>query len=125
MLESQLQDTPAIFAFWSAVLAEQRETVSKIERQIKHRRGEIVRELIDQSRLLAANGGGIGSKPGLRKSDIDDLVEADEGLRKLDAMYIRANKVLSKLFAIKDAMQMRFDSLRSMAAMKRAEMDRM
>jgi len=91
LLEEQLADIPSIFAFWSVVLAEQKANTELIEREIKLRKALITRELLDESKRLAADGAGIGTRPGLRQSDIKDLMQGDETLLKLDASYIRSN----------------------------------
>jgi len=118
-LEEQLEDTPSLFAFWSSVLAEQRAQVAIIERSIKMRRGTVTRTLLEESKSVAAKGVGLGTRPGLRKDDIKDLLEADKELAELDAKYIIANKRLSKLYGVVDAIRMKSEHLRSLSGFKR------
>lgn len=109
MLVKELEDMPARFAFWATVLAEQRAEVSKFDRIIKVRRAAIVHELLE----------GDASIP---KWKVDDLVESDEKLIKIETRLIMAKRTESKLFAIVDALRMKSEHLRSLAGFKRQEM---
>lgn len=112
VLETQLQETPSIFCTWAMFLAEARKAVSVIERAIKNRRGQLTRELLDAAKKE-------GTK--LRASDVEFLLEDDEEVQRLEAKLIGANKNLSKLFAIVDALRMKSENLRSLAGFKRQE----
>ena len=109
MLEKELEDMPARFSFWASVLAEQRAEVSKFDRMIKVRRAAIVHELLE----------GDASIP---KWKVDDLIEVDPNLIKLETRLIIAKRTESKLFAIVDALRMKSEHLRSLAGFKRQEM---
>jgi hypothetical protein len=112
MLEEQLQTTPASFAFWSMLLAEGKKQVAALERAVKRRRGEAVKELLDEGRKEGVK---------VRTADVKDLVEADEQLNRLEAKLILAHKTTSKLFAVVDAIRMKSEHLRSLAGFKRQE----
>jgi len=122
LLEEQLTEMPGMFAWWSSVLAEQRARVMVIERKIKARRGMVTQELLDESKKIAASGGGIGTRAGLRREDIKDLMEKDVKMIKLDATYIQEKRTESKLYGIVEALRMKSEHLRSLAGFKRMEM---
>ena len=111
-LVKQLEETPALFSFWANLLAEVRKQVAVLERKAKRRRGEVTRNLLDEAR---------GKDVKLRRDDVEDLIEADDLLNKFEAELIMANKHLSKLFAITDAIKMKSEHLRSLAGFKRQE----
>lgn len=111
-LVKQLEETPAMFSWWAALLAEVRKNVAVLERKIKRRKGEVTRELLDAAKNE-------GTK--LRRDDVLDLIEADDLVNKYEAELIMANKYLSKLFAITDALKMKSEHLRSLAGFKRQE----
>jgi hypothetical protein len=111
-LEEQLDETPALFAFWSSLLAEGKKQSATLERMIKRRKGEVTKHLLQEAREQGVK---------LRGSDVEDLIETDDDLNKLEAKLIIANKTLSKLFAIVDAVRMKSEHLRSLAGFKRQE----
>jgi len=113
MLEEQLQQTPATFAFWSMLLAESKKQVAIFERAIQRRKGEVTKMLLDEAK-------NDGTK--LRGSDVKDLIEADDDLNSLNAQLILANRTQSKLFAVVEAMRMKSEHLRSLAGFKRQEL---
>lgn len=117
-LEEQLISLPAIFCWWSQVLAEAKQRVALLERKIKARRGQITRELLIESKKMAADGTGIGSRGGLRQTDIKDLVESDERLIDLDGQLIYASKIASKVFGIIDALKIKSYHLGRLAKTK-------
>lgn len=112
MLEEQLQNTPAIYSFWSMVLAEGKQQAATFERAVERRKGEVTKELLDEARRAGVK---------LRGSDVKDLIEADDKLNNLEAKLILANKTLSKLFAVVEALRMKSEHLRSLAGFKRQE----
>lgn len=122
LLEEQLVETPPLLCFWSQVLAEARARVSLLDRKMRTRRGEIMRELTDEAKRMASEGIGLGSRAGLRKSDIEDLMEQDEKLIGLDVEYITARKIESKVYGIIEALRTKSENLRSLAGFKRMEM---
>ena len=112
MLEEQLEETPSAYVFWSMVLAESKKNVATLERIVKRRKGDVTRELLGDAREKGVS---------LRRADVDDLIEADEKLNELEGRLILANRTLSKLFAVVEAMRMKSDHLRSLAGFKRQE----
>ena len=112
ILVKQLEETPAIFSFWANLLAEVRKNVAVLERKIKRRKGEATRELLKAAEDKGAK---------LRRDDVLDLIEADDQVSKFEAELIIANKHMSKLFAITDALKMKSEHLRSLAGFKRQE----
>jgi hypothetical protein len=112
-LEKQLSEGPSIYAFWSTILAEQKMNVAILEMEIKRCRGKIVDNLVK----------GVDDRKKLRASDIKELIEADDGLLKLQAKYIKEERTLSKLYAITKALEMKAENMRSLFSLKRREMD--
>jgi len=112
ILEEQLAETPAAFALWSSVLAEQRFVVAKLERLIARRRAKVC----NNAREVAEEGAK------LHKYVLDEIVEGDDEILKLQGQLMIANRSLSKLYGIVDAMKMKSEHLRSLAGFKRQEM---
>jgi hypothetical protein len=113
LLEEQLEQNPATFAFWSSVLAEQRFVVAKNERLLARRRAKVC----EKAREIAGED---GAK--LHKYILDEIVEGDDEILKLQTRLMMANRTLSKLFGIVDALRMKSEHLRSLAGFKRQEM---
>jgi len=111
-LVDQLAETPAMFSFWACLLAETRKQVAVLERKVKRRRAEVTRTLLEEARSKDVK---------LRRDDVEDLIESDELLNKFEAEAIVANRHMSKLFAIVDAVKMKSEHLRSLAGFKRQE----
>lgn len=113
MLEEQLAEIPSQYAFWSTLLSEQKFTVAKIERMIARRRSAISENAIEVAK---------GQDSKLTKYMLDELVEADDKMLELQTQLVSAERTLSKLFGLVEAMKMKSDSLRSLAGFKKEEM---
>lgn len=112
-LEVQLEHTPSSFAFWSVVLAEHRAAVAIIERKIKARRAALTNELLEKAKLDGVK---------IAQWQVETLIETDDTLITFESELILANRTLSKLYAIVDAIRMKSDNLRSLAGFKREEL---
>ena len=112
-LEKQLSEGPSKYAFWSMVLAEQKMGVAVLDLEVKRCRGKIVDNLVKE----------VDDRKKLRASDIKELIEADDGLLKLQAKLIKEERTLSKLFAITRALEMQSENMRSLFSLKRKEME--
>lgn len=112
MLEEQLAETPEMLVFWDMLLAEQVAKVAALERKNKAIRGEVTQRLIDVAR---------DNKYDIRRSDIQDIVEADQDVILVEAEIILQSKIENKLRAVVNALRLKADSLRSLAGFKREE----
>lgn len=113
MLEEQLAETPAQLAFFSAVLAEQRFTVKKLERMIARRRAVIAQDANETAKTEGLK---------LHKYVIDEVVEVDNEIFELQAKLMLEERTLSKLYGFVDSLKGKMESLRSLAGFKRQEM---
>lgn len=113
MLEEQLAETPAVYAFLSSVLSEQKHTCAKLERLIARRRA-----VIAQNANETAKTAGIK----LHKYVLDEIVEADDKILELQGQLMLAQRTLGKLYGFVDAIRMKSEHLRSLAGFKRQEM---
>ncbi len=113
MLEEQLIETPAIYAFWSTVLSEQKFVVAKLERLIARRRSIICDEAL---RTARDDGGRV------TKYVLDEIVEADDSILELQTKLMIAQRSLSKLYGVVDSLRIKSEALRSLAGFKRQEM---
>jgi hypothetical protein len=113
LLEEQLAETPAQYAFISAILAEQKHLVNKLERQIIRRRAAI-----------AENANETAKDEGMKlhKYVLDEIVEADDKILELQTKLMLALRTQSKLFGFSKSMEMKSEHLRSLAGFKRQEM---
>lgn len=112
-LEENLMETPQIFAYWAMVYSEQRSEVAKIERVLKRRKSELKRQMI---REAAKN-----EIPRVTDKTMNELIENDETVIKLEAQLILANRTAGKLYNIVEAIKMKSEHLRSLAGFKRQE----
>lgn len=112
-LEKQLEETPASFAFYAMLLAEARKQVSTLERVIKVRKGQITKELLDMAKAEDRK---------TRGADIESLIAADSRVLELEIKLVAAERTMSKLYAVVDAVKMKSEHLRSLAGFKKQEM---
>lgn len=120
-LEEQMMDAPSIYAFWSSLLSEQQMMVAALERKVKIRRAAVKRELKAEAAKLAASGGGLSSRTGLNRDDIDDLMSDDTEIMDLEADLIKARRTEGKLWGIVNAVKMKAETMRSLAGFKKQE----
>lgn len=113
MLEEQLAETPSQYAFLSAVLAEQKHVVNKIERLVARRRA-----IVSQHANETAKTDGLK----LHKFVLDEIVEADDKILELQGRLMLEQRTLSKLYGFVDAIRMKSDTLRTLAGFKKQEM---
>ncbi len=112
-LETQLEEVPSIFSFWSSVLAEQRAVSTAMERKVKLRRAVLTNSLIEDAKANNIK---------IAQWQVETLMESDKDLGDFETASIIANRNLSKLFAIVDAIRMKSEALRSLAGFKREEL---
>jgi hypothetical protein len=112
LLEQQLEETPQIIAFYDLLLAEQKAVVASLERQ-----EEILRGTIAEAILKNARDGNYE----VRRSDLENLVDADDELIALAAKAIFATKIENKLRAVVNGLNAKVDNLRSLAGFKKQE----
>jgi len=112
-LEQQLQDIPAIYSFYSSLLADQKLYVALKKRLVLRRRAVAMDALVQEARAQDRN---------LRRQDLEDLVENDEVLNRLIAQLMLAEKSESKLLGAVSALKLKAEALRSLAGFKKQEM---
>ena len=111
-IDGELIRMPSIYIFWSTLRAEQKLIVSKLEQQIKRRRGFVVESLLKTARAQSVK---------LRGADVKEMIEADDKLLELQAKKIQADRTLSKLYGIVDSLGVKAENLRTLAANRRQE----
>lgn len=112
-LESQLADTPSKFAFWSAILSEQKYKVAIAEKKISRRRARLTDDLMTK---------GTNNGVKIHKYLLDELIEVDDEMLKLTTKLIVEQRILGKLWTAVNALQMKSEHLRSLAGFKKQEM---
>lgn len=112
-LEEQLQEMPSIFAFWSAVLAEQKTQVNTIERMLKRRRAVATQRILDKA---------LEDRRKLTDKQVEKIIEKDEGVTKIEMKLMLERRAESKLYGIVESLKMKSEHLRSLAGFKRQEL---
>lgn len=113
ILQDELIEQSAKYAFWSTILSEQKAIVSTISQAIKTRKSEVIRESIAASRTSGIK---------VPKYELDEIVESDGKMQGAHKLLIKAEKKLSMLFGVVDSIKTKGDNLRSLAGFKRQEM---
>ena len=111
-LEDQMMEMPEVIAFWDMILASQKAKVASIETSMESLKGQIVRRLVEQGRQ---------EKVDIRRSDLDDMVNADEEMMAKKASFIMESRNEDKLKAVVNGLRIKADMLRSLAGFKREE----
>ena len=111
LLEEQLQQTPQMICFFNMLLAEQTSKVKQIERRAKAMRGKVAKTILAQDKDI-------------RRTDISDIVNADESIIRIDWQAIKEQEIQDKLEATVDALTKKFEALRSLSGFKKGELKR-
>ena len=112
-LEEDIVKAPHQYVFWASVYSEAKAMVAIIERAIKIRKGILADAVIESTRRD-------GIKAPAEKI-VTSIIEKDEQLIKLENGLILAQKNTGKLWHMVNAVQMKFDGIRSLAGFKRQE----
>lgn len=112
-LTEELSKIPATFAFWSMVLAEQTLNKNVSERKYKRVRAQARDKLLKEARNEGYS---------LKIGDLDELVDGTDEVTRAHAELMVQDRILSKVFGIRDALRIKADVLRSLAAQKRQEL---
>jgi len=114
LVQEQLADLPAQFAWWAAIYSELKMQVGVYEKKIKLRRSRLINAAIAEAK-----------ESGVRLTDkqLSSISEDDATLNELDLVYIRLQKYTGKMYYMIKAMEMKFDALRSLAGFARLEQE--
>lgn len=115
LLEEQVQELPAQYAFWSAVYSECRNMVAIAERAVKVRRAQAIRAVQEDAR---------DNKVRFTAEQVKHLIEADAALVKADKKLQEFQMKAGKLFHMLEALKMKAELSRSLAGFKRQEQDK-
>tara|TARA_R100001244_G_scaffold25113_2_gene25409 strand:- start:71204 stop:71692 length:489 start_codon:yes stop_codon:yes gene_type:complete len=113
-IQQELIEAPAIYAFWSTVLANQRLVVDTLKQQVIAKSAKIQQQVID-----AAKTGGVK----VVKYQLDGLVEADDSVVKLQMRLAVEEKRLSVLYGVIKGLEIKSNNLRSLAGFAKMEME--
>lgn len=112
ILEEQMQNLPAQYAFFAAVYSEVRMNVELLERAVKARKGKIVQTMVKEGRE---------EKLKFTADQIKTVLEADDGLVRLDEKLQKFQMQAGKLYHMLEALKMKAELARSLAGFKRQE----
>ena len=112
MIEDHLRSNPAARYFWSSIHAEVRSKVDKLERLAKARRGFARKDIATEL-----------SKTEIKQTDklLDALVESDIELQKIEEEISDTWNLVNKLSGLIASIDMRHESLRTLAGFKKGE----
>ena len=111
-LETQLQETPEMIAFYDQLLAEQRMKLNILLRRKDIMRGRITKRMLDEAYESDIN---------VRRTDLKDLINADPMLIDLEKDIIVESRTEEKVKSVVRVLQMKSEHLRSLAGFKREE----
>lgn len=112
-IQEELENAPAIFSYWSSVLAQQRLIVDTSKQAIIARTAKKQNEYSN-----AAKAGDFK----MSKYQLDSLVEADDDIIKMKMQLAFDEKKLSVLYGLIKSLEMKSDNLRSLAGFAKMEM---
>jgi len=110
-MELEMDKYPQIYGLWAYIMAEHKEQLEVVEKQIKLRKALLINEILTKDN---------GTK--LRRTDIMDIIELDDDLKILEAKYIIMSKIHTKLHYTLKALEMKVDVSRSLMGIKKMEM---
>jgi len=111
-IQQELEESPSVFAYWASIYSELKMQCTKIERQIKTRRGRLVEEIINDA-----------TQNGVRLTDkqVGLIIEADEVLNGLETKHMILQKHTGKMWFMVEAIRMKADNLRSLSGFAKME----
>jgi hypothetical protein len=112
IVEQQMEDLPAQYAFWSSVYSEARLVVAQAERILKARRGAVTDLIYNKC---------VESKVKIPSEQVTRIVENDPELIKADENLSRAQMRCGKMFGMMEALKMKAELAKSLGGFKRAE----
>lgn len=115
LLENQMQDLPAQYAYWAAAYSEARLQVAIDERRMKAAKGRIIEKIQDEAKRKNIR---------LSVEQVKAVVEADDEIKKDDMRLATSQMQCGKLFHMMEALKMKAELGRSLAGFKRQELDR-
>jgi hypothetical protein len=113
MLEEQLAETPAIFAFWSSIFSELKLEVARLNQQLIRRQAKIYDAVKKESQKHDTK---------FAKYELEEIVELDDKILDLRNKVMVAERNVSKVYAIIESIKMKSEHLRSLAGFKKQEM---
>jgi predicted aspartyl protease len=115
ILEEQMADLPAQYAFWSAVYSEVRLGVAVAERKLKARKAQVTKLVSDEFRKET------GKTPAAEVLRV--VIEADERLNEAEMNFQHAQMQSGKLYHMLEALKMKAELSRSLLGVKKQERD--
>lgn len=115
VLEHQMCDLPAQYAFWASVYSEVRLGVGVAERKLKARRAEVTRIVVDEFRKES------GKPPAADVVKV--IVEADPRLNEAEMAFQHAQMQSGKLYHMLESLKMKAELSRSLLGLKKQERD--
>lgn len=112
ILEEQMQDIPAQYAFWSSVYSELRLAVALAERKLKVRKGEAIQAV---QREMEAN------KTRISVEQQKLIMEMNPPLVRADTNLAVAQKNAGKIWHMVKALEMKHEVCRSLIGLKKSE----
>lgn len=114
IVEQQMGDLPAQYAFWAAVYSEVRLGVAVAERKLKARKGEV-------TKLVRQEAAKEGVK--INQDELKVIVEADARLNEAEMNFQHAQMQAGKLYHMLEALKMKVELSRSLLGLKKKERD--
>lgn len=115
IIESQMTDMPAQYAFWAAVYSEVRLGVAVAERKLKARKAEVTK--LVKSEFVKE----VGKPPA---ADIlKTIVESDKRLNEAEMAFEFAQMQSGKLYHMVEALKMKAELARSLLGLKKQDRD--
>jgi len=113
ILEEQLAETPAIFAFWSSIFSELKLEVARLNQQLIRRQAKIYDAVKREAQK---------NETKFAKYELEEIVELDDKIMELRGKLMIAERNVSKVYAIIESIKMKSEHLRSLAGFKKQEM---
>ena len=114
-IEHDMLDFPSQYAFWSSVYSEARMAVSIADRKLKMRYGSVTERIHKEYADRAV-------KP--TAEVIKRIIECDEQIARADIEYQKLQMQAGKLYHMLEALKAKIDIARSIASLKRHELER-
>lgn len=115
MLEYQMAQIPAQYAFWASIYSELKLGVAIAERKLKARKGKVIERITSEAN---------SSKIRLTADQVKAIAEADTDIRDAELKYEKAQMHCGKVYHMIEAIKLKAELARSLAGFKRQEQER-
>ncbi len=112
LVQQQLEEVPSQYVFWGSIYSELKLQCAKFERQIKGKKGQVTDRILKEAAAQSIK---------ITDKQVNAIIESDIQLQELELKLAIYERNTGKVWFVVQALQMRADSLRSLAGFSKID----